>query len=186
MLGLDGEEELQEYEWEEAGIDNGTQKPEPPPLALWVAPWAAVGQGLLGQRPRQAGSPLRPLGPCCLGPPKSLLPISQSKWRPQTPASFLFFSVLRMPASSWAKAPALTLSSSPRRLPGRSPATDLPFPALLTTPFPSSTAARTVQIPVVPHLRGCSRLLIHPCFGTLCPSPCCLRCRMELSPAVLG
>lgn len=62
----------------------------PPPLALWVAlwvaPWAAVGQGLLGQRPRQAGSPLRPPGP-----PKSLLPISQSKWRLQTPASFLFF-----------------------------------------------------------------------------------------------
>lgn len=158
----------------------------PPPLALWAALWAAVGQGLLGQRPRQAGSPLRPPGPVRLGTPRSLLPISQSKWRPQTPvpsfssqssdACLLLGQSTRSDPDFISQAPLWSVTS-------HRPSLSSPR---LATPFPSSAAATTVQIPVIPHLRGCSRLPIRPCFGPLCPSPCCVRCQTELSTAVLG
>lgn len=47
-----------------------------PPLP-WVALWVAMGQGLLGQRPRQAESALRRLpGSGNPGIPRSLLPVS--------------------------------------------------------------------------------------------------------------
>lgn len=53
VLGLEGEEELQEYEWEEAGTpgtDNSTQKPE-----LCLTPSGTVGGTVGGSGSRIAG-----------------------------------------------------------------------------------------------------------------------------------
>lgn len=63
--GLEGEEELQmimsgrKPACQAEKMARRSLSSVPPPLALWVVLWAAVGQGLLGQRPRWAEPALR-------------------------------------------------------------------------------------------------------------------------------
>lgn len=183
MLGLEGEEEPQEYEWEEAGTpgtDNSTQKPE-----LCLTPSGTVGGTVGGSGSRIAG----PEAKAGRQPSETAQePTSYFPEQVETPDTrFLPFLLSLLNAclllgQSTRSDPVFISQAPPRSVTSHRPS--LPSPAHHS--LSQFHSCQYSSDPGGPHLRGCSSLLIHPRFGTLCPSPCCLCCRTELSPAVLG
>lgn len=108
----------------------------PPPLALGGTVGSS-GSRIAGPEAKAGSQPSETAGPRVPGPTQE--PTSYFPEQMETPDT-LFLPFLLSPPNAClllVKAPALTLSPSPRYLPGLSPATDLPFPALRSPlPFP--------------------------------------------------